>query len=154
MVNIFIIYGGPEGKIYGTKIRSYFKDFNEKTFLASDDSEDIGLGTDYQSEIDYNLVNAEIVIVVVTSGLNSSIAAMSEIVQVLSQPTTMIIPFLRNGVSMPDELIHTQKVDFEASRLDDHLPKLELRLWRNWNLFGTRIPRSIENQSVELSYIG
>lgn len=154
MVKIFIIYGGREGEGIGTIIRGYFRTNNIESFLASRDSPDVKPGQDFQRIIDENLVNADIVIIVITPELERSPAAMSEIVQVQTQLQIPFIPYQRRESPIPEILSHTQIVEFDSTNLHDNaLRDLEITMWRT--LDAARISLSqIPETETEVPYIG
>jgi len=155
MVKIFIVYGGPEGEGYGRTINEYFKTNNVGSFLASRQSPDMHAGADVPSRIDDNLLNSEIAIIIITPELESSIAAMSEIYQIQHQLMIPYVPYRRKDSNIPTLLQEKQFVEFDPAELNENeLKKLELAMWRAFDIARTPIPQISENQTVEVSYIG
>ena len=155
MVKIFIVYGGREGEGYGRTINEYFKKNNLGSFLASRQSPDMHAGADVPSRIDDNLLNSEIAIIVITSELEGSVAAMSEIYQIQHQLMIPYVPYRRRDSNIPTALQDKQFVEFDPAELDENeLKKLELEMWRSFDIARTSIPQISENQTVEVSYIG
>ena len=155
LVKIFIVYGGREGEGYGRIVNDYFKKNNIGSFLASRQSPDMHAGADVPSRIDDNLLNSEIAIIVITSELESSDIAMSEIHQIQNQLMIPYVPYRRRESKIPAVLQDKQFVEFDPAELDENeLKKLELEMWRAFDIARTSILQTSENESVEVSYIG
>ena len=134
MVRIFIVYGGEEGEKLGRQIESYFKSNNIGAFLASPLSPEIAPTDDFESRIDFELKNANLAIIVVTNGINSSQLALDEINRILDELGYPYIPFVKDGATMPERLNGKWHVSFKNDSLSNNeLEFLELKMWRYYD---------------------
>lgn len=159
MVKIFIVYGGSEGEGYGTKLNDYFKRNGIASFLASRNSPDMKLGCKYQPQIDDNLLNADIAIVIITTEMSNSPAAMDEIKQIREVLHIPFIPYERKNCHIPTELSDLQTITFDPAEWNDlQLKELELKMWRTLDLSRTspRLTNELTDsiKSIEVPYIG
>jgi hypothetical protein len=98
LVQIFIVYGGPEGEKIGREVQVYFKANNIGAFLASPKSSDLNPSEDFQARIDKELKTANLAVIVVTSGISSSKPALAEIDRIINVLNYPFIPFVRRHV--------------------------------------------------------
>lgn len=159
MVKIFILYGGPEGNGYANTINEYFKKNGLNSFLASRNSPDMIPGRNYQPQIDDNLVTSEIAIVIITTELQHSVAAMDEIRQLQSILPIPYIPYEQKDCEIPEELSNDHRIVFDPVNFGElELKELELKMWRTLDMSRRSPPKTKETtqptQRIEVPYIG
>jgi hypothetical protein len=105
VVNVFICYGGSNGRLIGLSLRQYFFDHCAGTtpFLAGKDSPDIAAGQDFQAIIGEKLLDAHVVVTICDLNLMFSKYAREEIDTAIEKGI-LIIPFVVNGRKLPDKL--------------------------------------------------
>lgn len=158
MVRIFIIYGGQEGRIIGTTINEYYKKNGLNSFLASRNSPDMIAGKDFDPQIDDNLVNADIAIVIITSGLKHSPAAMDEIQQIQDLHIPFI-PYEVENSEVPIELQTLHRLPLDPENFNEkELIHSELNMWRTLDILKISPTKTTEitptTKRIEVPYIG
>ena len=139
MVQIFIVYGGPEGEKIGRKVQVYFKANNIGAFLASPKSSDLKPSEDFQIRINKELKTANLAVIVVTNGIKSSKPALAEIDRIINDLKYPWIPFVRRHVTPPKQLKRKWNVHFKSdSPSKSELIQLELEMWRYYDQWRIR----------------
>lgn len=128
------MYGGDEGEQIGRQIETYLKSNNIGAFLASPKSPEILPSEDFQNRIDLELKNANLAIIVVTDGINSSTPALNEINRILDELKYPYIPFVKKGVTPPARLQGKWYAHFKNNpTIEKELIQLELKMWRHYD---------------------
>jgi hypothetical protein len=139
LVQIFIVYGGPEGEKIGREVQVYFKANNIGAFLALPKSSDLNPSEDFQARIDKELKTANLAVIVVTSGISSSKPALAEIDRIINVLNYPLIPFVRRHVTPPNQLQGRWSVYFDCDSLSEsELIQLELKMWRYYDQWRIR----------------
>lgn len=158
MVRIFIVYGGDEGEAIGRELEVYFKGNKIDAFLASPKSSEIQPSEKFEERIDHELKHANLAVIVVTEGINSSKPALDEIDRILNKLKYPYIPFVKKGVTPPDQLDKRWNVYFESNNLPEEKKiELELKMWRHydhWRTMQTQQKAETEDLTPEVVYIG
>jgi hypothetical protein len=151
LVQIFIVYGGPQGEEIGRTVQKYFKGNNIGAFLASPKSPDIDPSENFQARIDRELKTANLAIIIVTNGLSSSKPALGEIDRIINELNYPRIPFVMRGVTPPSQLEGMWYVFFDHNPPTDlELLELELKMWRYYDQWQIRQVKQVsEGEKVE-----
>lgn len=120
--------------------------------MASPRSPDIRVGEDFQERIDKELAKTDVAVVIVTEGIHSSEPALGEIRRLVSMKIP-IIPFVKDGVDVPNALIGLwKKVKWSTTDdFDSKLIELELNMWRRLDYIqNTRLEEMKEGNQTSL----
>ncbi|KFM21487.1 TIR domain protein [Marine Group I thaumarchaeote SCGC AAA799-B03] len=150
MIRVFIIYGGSEGESIGRKLEIYFKSNGIKSFLASPTSPEILPSEKFEERIDYELKNANFVIIVVTESINSSEPAKNEIHRVLNELKYPYIPFVKEDSTIPSNLQDRWNVSFSDGNIDEKMIEIELKMWRYYDRIPT-LETSVKSENDEIT---
>jgi len=157
LVKIFIVYGGSRGEKIGKSIDDYFKINRLGSFFASPKAHNVPHGEDFQPHIDRALQNSDVAVIVSTTGIRSSAAALKETDLILDVVKIPIIIYLEKGTIVPDRLKGKWRLDF-AKDTGSHLKnlrQLELEVWRLLDRKRTAQPLSqAEGQVPPPEYYG
>jgi hypothetical protein len=134
LVQIFIVYGGPQGEEIGRAVQIYFKGNDIGAFLASPKSPDTDPSENFQARIDKELKTANLAVIIVTNGISSSTPALAEIDRIINELNYPRIPFVMKGVTPPSQLQGLRYVFFDHNPPTElELVELELRMWRYYD---------------------
>jgi hypothetical protein len=149
VVQVFIVYGGREGETIGRKVQVYLTSNRIGAFLASPTSSDLNPSEDFQARIDKELKIADLAIVIVTNGINSSKAALREIDRIMDELKYPCIPFVKKGAKLPSKFRDRWRNAYFKSKLPRkaELIELELRMWRFHNQW--QISQTVQLQEYE-----